>query len=737
MDLKKITLSIIYGASSIICFGQTDTAKIKTITINEIVVSANKFQESRKNVPQQMQIILAKEIANSQSQSTADLLEKTGGVFLQKSQMGGGSPVLRGFEASRILLVVDGIRMNNIIYRAGHLQNIVTLDNSILDRVEVLFGPASTIYGSDALGGVIHLYTKKPLLADEGGNTKLKVNEFTRYGAVNNEVTGHIDFNIGLKKFASLTSITYSQFGDLHGGKNQNPFFTESYGERPYYAERIDGKDSLVKNNDRFLQKQSGYTQYDILQKFLYQQNEHLSHGINFQYSNSSNVPRYDRLTDPKSGGLKYAEWYYGPQARMLAAYDMNYQNSESLFQQIHFNLYYQSIEESRHNRKFGNDFLAHNIENVNIIGGNLDFQKTIKSHRIIFGIDGSYNTLKSTANSENIVTGEIVKIGTRYPDGNNSLMNAALFITHTWQINKQLVLNDGIRVGYSSLHSTFIDTTFIHLPYTTADQSQPVYSGSIGLINSPTDEWKLSVLLSTGFRTPNVDDLSKVFESSVGTIIIPNSDLKPEQTVNTELGITKLFGSKAMWENTVYYTHFTNAIVTDKFKYNGADSILFDGTLSQVMANQNKSEAYIFGFTTNFKSQCSEHFLFSLMLNYTYGRVKTDSVDVPLDHIPPFMANLKLTYTNNKFRSDFFVNYNGWKNIKDYSSSGEDNEQYATIKGMPAWFTLNLRAAYDLNKFISIQAGVENILDTQYRTFASGINGAGRNFYTSLRLHL
>jgi hemoglobin/transferrin/lactoferrin receptor protein len=736
MDLIKIALIVICSVISLFSFGQKDTAKIKTFSINEVVISANKFEESRKNVPQQMQIILAKEIANSQSQSTADLLEKTGGVFVQKSQLGGGSPVIRGFEASRILIVIDGIKMNNIIYRAGHLQSVVTLDNAILDRMEVLFGPASTIYGSDALGGVIHFYTKKPLLAIGNQNTNLKVNAFTRFGTVANEKTGHIDFNIGFKKFASLTSFTYSQFGDLHGGRNQNPFYTQSYGERPYYVERINGKDSLVKNSDRFLQIQSGYSQYDILQKFLFQQNEHVSHGINVQYSNSSNVPRYDRLTDPKDNGLNYAEWYYGPQTRMLAAYDLNIKNRESFFPLIHFDLSYQSIEESRHSRRFGNNDLAHRIENVNVMGLNLDFQKTIMANKICFGIDAFYNTLKSTANSEDITTGAISKLDTRYPDGENYMADAALFITHTWQINNKFVLIDGIRGGISSLHSNFIDTSFFHLPFNTAEQTQPVYSGSIGLIYTPTKEWKMSLMLSSGFRTPNVDDLAKIFESSPGTIIVPNIDLKPEQTLNTELGITKLFGKNILWENSVYYSKLSNVIVTDKFKFNGADSILYDGTLSQVLANQNKQEAYIYGFSSNIKCQFGEHFIFSLLLNYTYGRIKTDSVDAPLGHIPPFMANLKLSYTNKKFSSDFFVNYNGWKYIKDYQLNGEDNEQYATNKGMPAWFTLNLRASYDLKMF-SIQAGVENILDTQYRTFASGINGGGRNFYVALRLHL
>jgi hemoglobin/transferrin/lactoferrin receptor protein len=220
----------------------TDTAQLKTINLNEVVISVNKIVESQRTVAQHVQVLTAKEISISQSQSTADLLSNTAGVFVQKSQLGGGSPVLRGFEASRVLLVVDGVRMNNIIYRAGHLQNVVTIDNNILNRTEILFGPSSTVYGSDALGGVIHFYTKQPLLATGDAKTNIKVNFLSRYGSVNNEITNHLDFNIGTKKFASLTSFTYSRFDDLKGGKNQNPFYTASFGERPYYVDRINGK---------------------------------------------------------------------------------------------------------------------------------------------------------------------------------------------------------------------------------------------------------------------------------------------------------------------------------------------------------------------------------------------------------------------------------------------------------------------------------------------------------------
>ncbi|HRH64764.1 MAG TPA: TonB-dependent receptor [Bacteroidia bacterium] len=714
----------------------TSADSVKNILLNEVVISVNKTEETKRTVAQQIQALNAKQIADLQAQSTADIIANTGSVFVQKSQMGGGSPVIRGFEANRILLVIDGVRMNNIIYRSGHLQNIVTLDNTILDRAEVLFGPSSTIYGSDALGGVIHLYTKRPSFVAGDEKTHLKVNAFTRYGSVNDELTGHVDFNIGRKKFASLTSLTFSDFGDLRGGENQNPFYSGSYGERPWYVERINGKDSLVKNSDRYLQVQSAFSQYDLLQKFAYKQSERVAHGLNFQYSSSSDVPRYDRLTDPSGSGLRYAEWYYGPQARLLGSYDFQYTNVESKIQGVHAGVNFQNIEESRHTRRFGSNKLAHRIENVNVLGFSLDFRRTTHHHTLRFGLDAQYNTLTSTANEEDITNGSKVPLDTRYPDGDNSMANAAVYFSHTWRINDAVTLTDGFRVGFVALHSSIKDSSFFHLPFTTVDQSNPVYSGSVGLINSPSDDVKLSLLLSTGFRAPNVDDLSKVFESSPGTVIVPNENLEPEKTINTEIGITKTFDNRTIWENVMYYTQFIDAIVTDDFMVNGQDSLVYDGTLSRVLANQNKGKAFVYGFSSNINSQCSEHLSLTFGINYTYGRIKTDSSDYPLDHIPPFMARMQLSYTKDKFNSNLFVNYNGGKKLKDYYLNGEDNDQYATPVGMPAWFTLNLHASYSLHKLFTLQAGVDNIFDTQYRTFASGINAPGRNVFAAIRFH-
>jgi hemoglobin/transferrin/lactoferrin receptor protein len=709
---------------------------LKTIDLLKVVVSANKDPEVLRTVNQQVQILKTEDLQQLQAQSTAEVLSNMGNVFVQKSQMGGGSPILRGFEASRILLVVDGVRMNNLIYRSGHLQNAITMDNNSLERVEVLFGPSSTVYGSDALGGVIHFFTKSPIFADSLGPKVFKSNTFARYSGVNEEQTYHADFHLGSQKWASFTSFNFSNFGDLMGGKNQNPFYQKAYGERPFYVSRIDGKDSLVKNDNRFLQVGSAYTQYDIVQKVAFRPNKNIKHLLNIQYSNSSDVPRYDRLTDPSSnGGLRYAEWNYGPQERLMAAYDFE-KNGNGFFQFFRAGANYQMIEESRIQRNFGNPIRTSRIENVDVIGAFLNMKRVSKDHVWLVGLDAQYNILTSTASVLNIETNEESAADTRYPDGNNSMWNVSAYLSHTWKLSEILTLNDGFRVGYSSLNSQFVDTTFFKLPYSTVEQKNPVYSGSLGIISTPSEDLKISLMTSTGFRVPNVDDLSKVFESAPGNLIVPNANIQPEKTVNFELGITKSFGKKAYWENVVYTTKFFDAIVTDAFQFNGQDSILYDGVLSRVLANQNKGEAYLFGFSSNYLVQVTDHLSWRSSLSYTYGRIKTDTIDYPLDHIPPLMARTQLSYKIGRSSADFFVNYNGWKRLKDYKLNGEDNERYATVEGMPAWFNLNLRFTYKLFDELILQAGIDNILDTQYRHFASGINAPGRNVFGAIRLN-
>lgn len=732
--------------------------------LSEIVVSGNKFAEKKKNIVQKIDILSAAYIKKANAQNMGDLLMSTGNVFVQKSQQGGSSPVIRGFEASRVLFVVDGVRMNNLIYRTGHLQNVITVDQNMLESAEVLQGPSSTLFGSDALGGAVHMISKQPMFATEKGRTKIVFNAFSRISSANAEKTFHADLNLGGENFALLTSITRSNFGDVRmGGKDKRGF--EGFGTRPYYIEAYNGTvgDTIVRNNNDRIQRYSGYDQTDLMHKLLYKSNTNTTHGLNVQYSTSSDIPRYDRLQDMKAGELRYANWYYGPQKRSLFAYNFAAKNRTRLFNEYNSTLSFQSIEESRITREYKRyDRLDKRIEQVSIGGLTLDARRKMKKDEITTGIDIQLNGLVSKATTKNLLTGTAGALDTRYPDGKNSMNNFAVYAQHIHKFkNEKWILNDGLRLQHIALKSTVVDNSFFSLPVTKVIQKNTTITGNIGFAHMPSTSTRIKFGYASGFRAPNIDDLSKIFESSTAArqVVVPNANLKPEFTNGLDAALTMLLGKWVEMEVGGFYTRFTNAIIKSPFTLNGRDSIDYNGIRSQVLASQNMNQAYITGGNFRLMVKAGENWKFNATYNLTRGRFKTDPSkpstiyqlqsdgnyalvrsivgSKPLDHIPPTFGKMSMGYDNQRVYAELYLLFNGWKKLDQYNADGEDNAQYATAKGTPGWQTLNLKAGIQWKKSIALQTGLENIFDLNYRYFASGLSAPGRNAFISLRISL
>lgn len=732
--------------------------------LSEIVVSGNKFAEKKKNIVQKIDIISSSYIKNANSQNMGDLLMSTGNVFVQKSQQGGSSPVIRGFEASRVLFVVDGVRMNNLIYRSGHLQNIITVDQNILESVELLQGPSSTLFGSDALGGAVHMISKQPVLSKENNKTKVVSNVFSRYSSANTEKTVHADLSVGWKKIGLLTSITHSNFGDSKIGKNDMKGF-EGFGTRPYYIQPFNGitGDTIIKNSNDRIQRFSGYTQTDFTQKLLFNPNTNTSHGLNIQYSNSSDVPRYDRLQDTRSGLLRYASWYYGPQKRALFAYNFSANNIKGFFNEYNATLSYQSIEESRITREYKRyDRFDKRIEQVGVAGLTIDARKKLNQDEITAGIDIQLNDLHSAASRTNLLTKAIVPLDSRYPDGKNKMNNFAVYTQHIHKFKGQKwILNEGLRIQYIALKSTIINNSFFALPVTNMVQKNTAFTGNIGMVYMPSTKTRIKFGYASGFRAPNIDDLAKIFESSTSAkqVVVPNANLKPEVTHGFDAELVTSLGKAVEFEVGAFYTDFTNAIIKAPFRLNGKDSINYNGVQSQVLASQNVNQAYILGGNVRLSVKAGKNWKFNSTFNLTKGRFKTDATKTslvyqmqsngtyalvqakvntkPLDHIPPAFGKMNIGYDNQKLYATLTLLFNGWKKLDQYNADGEDNAQYATAKGTPSWQTLNLKTGLQVNKRLGVHAGIENIFDLNYRYFASGFSAPGRNWIVSLRLSL
>lgn len=706
--------------------------KDSTKTLQEVVVFANKFPTPSKNIVQTIGLITDKNLMHQQA-NTADILTASGQVFVQKSQLGGGSPVIRGFEASRVLLMVDGVRMNSAIFRAGHLQNIITVDNMILDRVEILYGPSSTMYGSDALGGVVNMFTKNPTL-NTSFQWKTNGNVVYRYANGQNENRTHVDVNIANNKWAYLTSFTNSSFGDLRQGNNRSSSYP-NFGKRLFYVTNENGVDVVNSNtNSVNIQKTTGYTQTDLLQKVLFKPNDNTEHLLNIQLSNSSNINRYDRLTETASNGTPtYAEWYYGPQVRNMVGYKLNKTNLSGYFQEMTINANYQHLEESRISRKFKSSNKDFRLEKVDIVGVNADFLHKDKNGEVHFGVESYYDIVNSTAYRNNISTQVKTAITTRYSDGPTNMAYQALYAQHTKNLNSNWVLNDGLRFNLVQLNAQFKDTSLMHFPFTEAKQSNAAVTGNVGLAYNADNGYRVAFGLSSGFRAPNIDDLTKVFDTKTGYVVVPNKDLKPEYTYNAEINISKNTVAYS-WGTNVFYTWFKNALVADKFTWNGQSQIVYQGVLSNVYATQNKAKANVYGFNVNGRVRVMNNTDLSATYTYTKGTYNDGVKDMPLDHIPPSYGRVGLKHGTAKLNAELFSVFNGWKHIADYNLNGEDNEIYATKDGMPSWLTLNFSTYYAPTKSISVGFQIENITDLNYRYFASGISAVGRNYVLSCK---
>ncbi len=743
--MRNYFITLLAGCAGLSAMAD-DSIPAMSIDLNEVNVVAERHRLDYRHSTLPIFTIESERIAESNPQTSADLLTADGRLTVQKSQFGGGSPSIRGFESSRVLLLIDGIRMNNLIYRGGHLQNVITIDPSVISSVDILYGPSSVVYGSDALGGTLAFRTKSPELATDSP-LLFKGSAYSRYGTVNNETTWHLDFNIAGPRVASFTSLSFSRFGDLKSGRNSNPFMKDdSYIYRKYdVVHDADGKDVLVPNKHFYNELESGYYQYDILQKLLVKQSEDISHLFNFQFSNTGDVPRYDRLTDMKGDKPKFAQWYYGPQTRLLGAYTLTSDNSLGA-DKASLTLAYQLVKESRHNRKLNDPWLGNRRERVNILSLNSDWIKVIDNHSITAGIDGSLQFLKSTADRVDINTGEVKTLDTRYPDGSDHMHNIDAFGVHRWNITSQWSMNEGLRLGFSSLRASFVSDEFY--PFFTQNhphisQDNFTYCANVGVNFKPTPLWNLCFDLSTAYRVPNIDDLAKVFDSEPGMVVIPNPDIKPEKTVTANITANFAKTNVVEWEASLFGTYLFDAIALSASTYDGKSQIEYDGELSDVFSNRNNRLAYIFGFSTFVTWHINRNFKADGTVSYAYGNIIAHKGEKrqPLDHVAPLFGRVGVHYVtdNEKVKLEAYSLFNGRKPLSRYNLNGEDNIGYATVKGLdgkglPAWFTLNFRVSYTPVKAVTLQGGIENILDTEYRTFASGINAPGRNFYVALR---
>jgi len=702
---------------------------MKAEQLDEVVMSVSKWEQQKKDIPHKIATIDARSIAFSNPQTSADLLQNSGKVFVQKSQLGGGSPMIRGFATNRLLLSVDGVRMNNAIFRGGNIQNVISIDPYSIKNTEVIFGPGSVIYGSDAIGGVMNFYTKKAVLSP-GDSLMYSGNANYRFSSANSENTVHFDVNLGKEKWGLLTSVSYNSFGDLKMGSHG----PDSY-LRPNYVSSINGVDRLVENPNPKKQVSSGFDQLNVMQKVRYKPNNAWDFLLGTYFSQTSNYDRYDRLIRPNGAGdgLRSAEWCYGPQKWFMGNLQINKRGNGNFYDAFRITTAYQHFEESRNDRGFQEVELFSTKEKVNSITTNLDFEnKKIGDLRLYYGAEYLFNKVHSDGYITNIETNELSDASSRYPDG-STWQTLAGYVNAEYKAKPNFTLLSGLRYSHVWIDAVF-DKTFYPFPFDDADLSTGALTGSFGLSWFPKADLQVTWNASTGFRAPNIDDVGKIFDSEPGSVVVPNPDLEPEYAYNTEIGIQKNFKDKLVLKGAAFYTYLVDALVRRGFQYNGQSQIDYKGELSDVQAIQNAAKAYVYGFELGLDAFLTDNLSLRSNVTFTKGiEEDSDGMDTAARHVAPTFGDFHIVWKNQKLHTDLFLNYNGEIAYDDLALS-ERNKTYIYAEDAngnpysPSWYTLNLRSQYAISNALKASLSFENLTDQRYRTYSSGIVAPGLN---------
>jgi hemoglobin/transferrin/lactoferrin receptor protein len=652
-------------------FAQEDSS---ITSLSEVVVTANRTTQQEIKISYTTNVIKRKELNRFQPRTTPEALMGTTGVFVQKTNHGGGSAFIRGLTGNQTLILIDGIRLNNSTFRFGPNQYLNTIDVFTIQQIEVVKGTGSVQYGSDALGGTIQVLTKDAQFSEA---KKWSGGAHTKFMSAGMEQTGRGEFNYSSSKFAATGGVTIRNFGNILGGDTtgfQNP---------------------------------SGYKEwaYDVKLKFLLRKNIELTTA--HQQLAQQNVPVYHKV---KLENFLLNEM--NPQQRMLTYAKLKIENSNPFIKTIELTASHQQTKEGRNSQKNGSTVLRKENDEVNTLGFTASVQSVYnKNWTSSSGIDLYNDKVNSTREDINTIS-QVKKMNRGlYPDG-AFYGNNSLFSLHQVQWRK-LRLQGGIR--YNIFNIRISDTS---LGKVQLNPSAFVFNA--GGIYSITSRQFVFASFSNNFRAPNVDDMG-----TLGIVDfryeLPAYNLNPERSFNYEAGY-KYRSSKLNITATVFYMDLKQLITrvkTEGQQINGYN----------VYIKENTDRAFIRGAEAEADIEISKCLRLQSGVAYTYGQNKTRNE--PLRRIPPFNGRARITYQKHKW---FAAAENWFASKQSRLAQGDKDDNRIPQGGTPGFNVFNLLAGYEW-KQLRVQTGLQNLFNKDYRTHGSGVNGYGLSTWLHIEL--
>lgn len=674
---KTVTDTIVTGSDKTYTFSlDKDPAGLP-----EVVVTSPRYAVNNFYAPNFFSTMPQREIRIRGGRTAPELLIGALGVWVQKTNHGGGSPFIRGLTGNQTLTLLDGIRLNNATYRYGPNQYFNTLDALGIANVEVMMGAGSVLYGSDALGGAVNVLTKTPQFSPNGWRFGGSLT--SRFMTGDMEKTGLATVRASGEKMAFHASFSYRDFGDLIAGGDLGKEAPSSYNEtagnfKSLFKAGARGVLTLAYNSVR-----------------------------------QSDVGRYDQVAQ-----RGYELYQFNPQNRDLGYMKYQFSTESDWIKEVKLVASFQKSLEGRQKKKVDAPILQEETDKVNTLGLSAEIHSSpVDALRMTTGVEYYRDKVKSGALDKEVATGTFIAKRGLYPDGSRA-ENLAVYTSHTLKA-KRFQFNVGGR--FNVVRIAIEDEVFGN---TNIAPSAFVWNASTRYALHKSHA--LFFNMFTGFRTPNINDLSSFGSFDFG-VEVPSFGLQPEKSFTLETGY-KLSAKRLEANVSAYSMRLTNLITRVRGAFNGLPA--YNG--EDVYTKENTAKAIVQGVESRIKASISPQLSFSTNLTYTYGQDQTKGE--PMRRIPPMFGRTALMWQH---KSGFYAQAEHlFAGAQTRLSGGDIDDHRIQEGGTPGWNVVNLNAGYEWN-WLAVNLGLQNLMNEAYRIHGSGVDGVGRNLWISISVKL
>ena len=699
---------------------------------SEVLLALNQSNLTAKEYSEDLPFFV--NIVNLDENSLLDIDENTGASRVTAENYEGAITVFRGLEADKMLLVIDGVRLNDEIHKNGKVEGLLSFDKANILRIQQIYGTPFTIYSPEASGGVIHYFTKIPPITNEQ-LARFKIQVGSKYMSASNSFINNINFTISFPKVASFTSLSYGKYGEIMMGKNRDylPEIDSIYGLNLYYIDNQIDTDIVKTNENPYLQRGTDFKQIYFLQKLRFHFSDFTNLFLNFHYANTSKVGIYSGLTEINIDHLRFAQCEFEPQNKFIANANLLLEQRTRLFSVASISATFLTYNEYRLTRKLNNPVALHQIENIYNYKFNADFVKTLNISRITYGIDYSYSDLHSKAFFENIRTDSTWQGMTRYPTNGSFSHTAGIYFGYKWMALASFHVNFGVRYNFKYTEANFSNIS-PQLPLTFTKKIYYNHSpaAAISLNSFPFSFLQIKAMISFSQHLPIIDDFGKIMVKDF-IVTIPTDNLLPEKNYNAEIGINFLPSDNFKVFGSVFSTFSQDAIILKDTTLNGEDSLFFGTDQYNIATHVNIPQAIIYGASSSIKFNYffDENQKKGIKINSSINYIKgiNLSENLPLPHISPIFGNGSILLKINKLALKVSTEFNTTKPREELSPVGEDYIEKASSQGFVGWQIYNAQIILQITKNNQITFGIDNIFDKFYRRYSTAIAAPGRNY--------